>query len=116
MGSKRETAPLNGVASAYSGSAETFQAPRWRRGMRRSFELGDLVTLAPEFRYSIANASQGIDYGRYVGIVIQTYVNCEYMVVWTNHPLVATKFSTGLFNGDHLIKVENAEKALMSSK
>lgn len=116
MGSSRATDPLNARVSAYSGSNDTFQPPRWNRGIRRSFALGDLVTLAPEFRYSIATSTHGIDFGRYVGIVIQTYANREYMVTWTNHPLVVHKFTTGMFNGDHLIKVENADKALMGSK
>ena len=117
MGSKRAKAPLDAVVSAYSGSADTFSSPRWKRKVvSRSFELGDLVTLAPEFRYSIASSTGGVDFGRYVGIITQTYVNREYMVVWTSHPLVISRFTSGLFNGDHLTKVENAHKALMSHK
>lgn len=112
MGSKRAADPLRAVVGAYSGSADTFQPPRWTRGLSRRFELGDLVTLAPEFRYSITSGV-GVDFGRYLGIVIETYANREYMVIWTNHPLVVSRFKTGLFNGDHLILAENADKALM---
>ena len=115
MGSGRAADPQDARISAYSGSVDTFQAPRWTRGLRRSFELGDLVTLAPEFRYSIAKPI-GIDFGRYLGIVVEAYSNREYLVIWTNHPLVISKFKTGLFNGDHLLLVENADKALMGSK
>jgi hypothetical protein len=75
----------------------------------RVFEVGDLVTLAPDFRYSIAMIT--VDFGKYIGIVTQAYTNREYMVVWTSHPLTA--FSKGMFNGDHLIKVENVDDSLM---
>lgn len=75
----------------------------------RAFEVGDLVTLSPDFRYSITVAS--VDFGKYIGIVTQAYTNREYMVVWTSHPLTA--FSKGMFNGDHLIKVENVDGSLM---
>ncbi len=111
MGSKRETDPPVIGGHVYSGSIDTFKKPRWARGTRRSFELGDLVTLAPEFRFSIARTAP--DFGRYVGIVVETFANCEYLVVWTNHPLVISKFTKGLFNGDHLLLVEKADKALM---
>ena len=111
MGSSRATDPLNAIVGAYSGSVDTFQSPRWTRGLRRSFELGDLVTLAPEFRYSIAISQP--DFGRYVGIVVEAYANQEYMVAWTNQP-IAHGIKKGMFNGDHLLKVENADKALMN--
>ena len=106
MGSKRATDPLGEVA--LSGS-QNYQSA-WKTGLRREFIKGDLVTLAPEFRYSIAVARP--DFGRYVGIVVEAYANREYMVVWTNQPL-AMGHKKGMFNGDHLIKVENADKALM---
>ena len=113
MGSSRATDPLNARVTAYSGSADTFKPPRWARGLRRSFKLGDLVTLAPEFRYSIAIAQP--DFGRYVGIVIRAYANAEYMVGWPNQPIVYG-MKQGMFSGDHLLKVENADKILMGSK
>jgi len=106
MGSKRVVGPVT-----LSGSTDTFKPPRWARGLRREFTVGDLVTLAPEFRYSITMTA-GPDMGRYIGIVTQAYANREYMVVWTNHPMSIPQ-TQGLFNGDHLIKVENADKALM---
>ena len=116
MGSKRASDPLSTNISAYSGSADTFKEPKWKRShLARHFKLGDLVTLAPEFRYSITSPVTGLDFGRYVGIVIETFSNREYMVVWTIHPLVIGH-KKGMFNGDHLIKVENADKTLMGSK
>lgn len=116
MSGKRAPDSQRGV-DTFSGSMDTFQPPRWQRGIvARSFELGDLVTLAPEFRYSIANTQSGVDFGRYMGIIVEAYANREYMVVWTNHPLIISKFTRGMFNGDHLIKVENAHKVLMDSK
>jgi len=75
----------------------------------RAFEVGDLVTLSPDFRYSMTVTA--LDLGKYIGIVTQAYSNREYMVVWTNHPLTA--YSQGMFNGDHLIKVENVDGSLM---
>lgn len=75
----------------------------------RVFEVGDLVTLAPDFRYSIAMIN--VDLGKYIGIVTQAYTNREYMVVWTSHPLSA--LSEGMFNGDHLIRIENVDDSLM---
>jgi hypothetical protein len=79
------------------------------RVIKRVFEVGDLVTLSPDFRYSIARAT--VDFGRYIGIITKAFSNREYMVVWTNHPLHA--FNEGMFNGDHLIKVENVDDSLM---
>ena len=113
MGNKRALDPIGAIVEAYSGSADTFKPPRWARGLRRSFKLGDLVTLAPEFRYSIAISRP--DFGRYVGIIVEAYANHEYMVVWTNQPIVHG-VKKGMFTGDHLIKVENADKALMNVK
>ena len=98
MGSKF----TSGGISPVSGSSWT------RAGLRRRFNVGDLVTLAPEVRYSIAIAT--VDFGRYIGIITQAYSNREYFVVWTNHPMY--NISQGMFNGDHLIKVENADGSL----
>lgn len=107
MGSKRVTDPLDSYIGMYSGSIDTFKAPRWTTTTRREFARGDLVTLAPEFRYSITMSRHAPDTGRYVGIIVKAYANREYMVIWTNHPTAAGS-TTGMFNGDHLIKVENA--------
>ena len=80
--------------------------------LRRTFKVGDLVTLAPTFRYSITTTT--VDFGRYIGIVTHVYSNHEYMVIWTSHPLTAVRtFRQGMFAGDHLIKVENADISLM---
>lgn len=113
MGSKRVTDPLS--TGGVSGSIEVSETPRrWNsRTLMREFVKGDLVTLAPEFRYSIAISRP--DLGRYVGIVVEAYANGEYMVVWTNQPLVYGS-KKGMFNGDHLLKVENAPRALMGGK
>ena len=91
----------------YSGSIDTFKPPRWATTTRREFARGDLVTIAPEFRYSITMPRRAPDTGRYVGIIVKAYANRDYMVVWTNHPLAAGS-SSGMYNGDHLITVENA--------
>ena len=81
-------------------------------GIRRAFELGDLVTLSPNFRYSIAITE--VDFGRYIGIVTQAYSNYEYMVVWTSRPSHMSK--QGLFNGDHLVKLEYVDETLNHKK
>jgi len=118
MGDKREVDPLNTV-SEFSGSSKTFrsyregiedfQPPRWESGVGyRTFELGDLVTLSPEFRYSVAISRP--DFGRYIGIVVQAYANREYVVHWTTQPLINMP-ARSMFNGDHLILVEHAEKS-----
>jgi hypothetical protein len=120
MGDEREVDPLNTV-SEFSGSTNTFrsycdevekfQPPRWERGIAyRTFELGDLVTLSPEFRYAIAISRP--DFGRYIGIVVEAYANREYVVHWTAQPLINSP-ERSMFNGDHLILVEHAEKASM---
>tara|TARA_R110000772_G_scaffold182088_1_gene293355 strand:+ start:123 stop:467 length:345 start_codon:yes stop_codon:yes gene_type:complete len=106
MGKKREADPIDIGLHAYSGSIGTFKPARWTSGLRRSFALGDLVTLSPEFRFSIATVSP--DFGRYIGVIVEAYSNSEYMVIWTTHPLVVSKFKKGLFNGDHLLLLENA--------
>ena len=112
MGSKKAYTPLENVSG--SMAIEVPEPRSWKpSGIRRSFNLGDLETLAPEFRYSIAVSRP--DFGRYVGIVVEAYANREYMVVWTNQPLTyGTK--KGMFNGDHLLLVENADKKLMGAK
>lgn len=120
MGNKRAVDPL-GTVSVFSGSSDTFQPyssasgsfepARWTKGaICRVFRLGDLVTLAPEFRYSIAINRP--DFGRYVGIIVREYSNREYLVHWTNQPLI-NGIRQGMFNGDHLILIEHAQKGMM---
>ena len=108
MSGKRAADSQKGV-DTFSGSIKTFKPPRWNTGMRRSFEKGDLVTLAPEFRYSIATSTP--DWGRYIGIVVEAYANREYIVVWTTQPLVMGH-KQGMYNGDHLVKIEHAPDSL----
>ena len=120
MGNKRAAGPLNTVSvfsgsvntfHPYSNSSKSFEPPKWVNGaICRVFRLGDLVTLAPEFRYSIATNRP--DFGRYVGIIVREYSNREYLVHWTNQPLI-NGIEQGMFNGDHLILIEHAQKALM---
>lgn len=91
-----------GHSVALSGSID-MSGLSYDRGLRRKFSLGDLVTLSPNFRYSIAIAE--IDFGCYIGIVTEAYANYEYMVTWTKKPSTMAKI--GMFNGDDLIKLEN---------
>ncbi len=69
--------------------------------LRRTFVVGDLVTIAPDFR----NGALDFDFEKYIGIVVKIYEENEYIVRWTNSPS-STSYS-GMWNGDHLIKVEN---------
>ena len=97
---------------SYHGEISDFMPPRWVNEIAyRSFELGDLVTLSPEFRYSVAISRP--DFGRYIGIVVQAYSNREYVVHWTNQPDWASAAKKAMFSGDHLILVEQAEKSMM---
>ena len=111
--------------TAFSGSASTVSGinvvqlePRWVRGViAREFAVGDLVTLAPDYRYSALYAPIGYT-DRYVGIVTAAYANREYLVAWTSHPSFrATVPSTpghgGMYSGDHLLKIEFADRSLM---
>jgi len=69
--------------------------------IRRTFVVGDLVTIAPDFRNSILD----FDFEKYIGIVIRAHEDNEYVVRWTSSPVET--FYNGMWNGDHLIKVEN---------
>ena len=87
-------------------TTESFGSPGWARvrDLRRSFVVGDLVTLTPEFRARMP--VDDLDLGTYLGIVLEVYENYEYRVVWTRKPISA---SLGVsLNGDHLMAVENA--------
>ena len=107
--SGKGAADLQKGVDTFSGSINTFKPPRWNTGGRRSFEKGDLVTLAPEFRYSIATSTP--DWGTYIGIVVEAFANREYIVVWTTQPL-AIGHKQGMYNGDHLVKIEHASDSL----
>ena len=71
--------------------------------LRRVFVVGDLVTIAPDFRNSILD----FDFEKYIGIIVTAYEENEYAVYWTSSPL--SNYYKGMWNGDHLIKVENYE-------
>ena len=68
---------------------------------RRTFVVGDLVTIAPDFRNSILD----FDFEKYVGIITVAYDDNEYTVHWTSSPV--NNYYKGMWNGDHLVKVEN---------
>lgn len=70
---------------------------------RRTFVVGDLVTIAPDFRNSVMD----FDFEKYVGIVVSAYEDNEYTVHWTSSPV--NNYYKGMWNGDHLVKVENYE-------
>ena len=61
--------------------------------VRRTFVVGDLVTIAPYFRNTVLD----FDFEKYI-------------VYWTNSPV--NNYYKGMWNGDHLVKIENydAEK------
>jgi hypothetical protein len=71
--------------------------------IRRTFVVGDLVTIAPEFRNGIFD----FDFEKYIGIIVKIYEDNEYVVQWTNSP--HNLGYKGMWNGDHLIKIENYE-------
>jgi coproporphyrinogen III oxidase-like Fe-S oxidoreductase len=78
--------------------------------LRRTFSVGDLVTIAPEFRHNIAD----YDNTPYIGIVTKAHEENEYIIYWTNSP--QTNYYKGMWNGDHLIKVEEYELAKKNKK
>ena len=69
--------------------------------LRREFIIGDLVTIAPDFRNTITD----FDFEKYIGIVINIPEQNEYVVYWTNSPV--QNYYKGMWSGDHLIKVED---------
>ena len=71
--------------------------------LRRTFVVGDLVTIAPDFRNSVLD----FDFDKYIGIVVTTYEENEYAIYWTSSPV--NNYYKGMWNGDHLVKVENYE-------
>jgi len=76
----------------------------------RSFVIGDLVTIAPTFRNSITD----FDFEKYIGIIIKIFENNEYTVYWTSSPM--NNYQRGMWNGDHLVKIEEYEKSLRDKK
>jgi len=70
---------------------------------RRTFVVGDLVTIAPDFRNSVLD----FDFEKYVGIIVSAYDDNEYTVHWTSSPV--SNYYKGMWNGDHLVKVEHYE-------
>tara|TARA_R100001509_G_scaffold63438_1_gene34945 strand:- start:2868 stop:3140 length:273 start_codon:yes stop_codon:yes gene_type:complete len=68
---------------------------------RRSFVIGDLVTIAPDFRNTVLD----FDFERYIGIIIKTPDDNEYVVHWTNSPV--QNYYKGMWSGDHLVKIED---------
>ncbi len=68
---------------------------------RRTFVVGDLVTIAPDFRNTVLD----FDFERYIGIIVGTPEDNEYLVRWTNSP--TQNFYKGMWSGDHLVKVED---------
>ena len=73
---------------------------------KRTFVVGDLVTIAPDFRNTVLD----FDFERYIGIVINTPEDNEYIVYWTNSPV--NNYYKGMWSGDHLVRIEDysAEK------
>jgi len=78
--------------------------------VRRTFMVGDLVTIAPYFRNTVLD----FDFEKYIGIIISVPAKNEYIVYWTKSPV--NNYYKGMWNGDHLVKVENydAEKLKIS--
>ena len=72
--------------------------------LRRHFVVGDLVTIAPGFRNTIVD----FDFEKYMGIIVGTPEENEYVVHWTTSPSVTAY--RGMWNGDHLVRVEDCEK------
>ena len=68
---------------------------------RRTFVVGDLVTIAPDFRNTVLD----FDFERYIGIIVGAPEDNEYLVRWTNSH--TQNFYKGMWSGDHLVKVED---------
>ncbi len=79
--------------------------------IRRTFVVGDLVTIAPDFRNSVLD----FDFEKYIGIVLSIPEANEYVVYWTNSPI--NNYYKGMWSGDNLVKVENySDEKQKSSK
>ena len=73
--------------------------------IRRTFIVGDLVTIAPDFRNNIFD----FDFEKYIGIVVSIPEENEYVIYWTKSP--TPNHYRGMWNGDHLVKVEDYDCA-----
>ena len=79
--------------------------------IRRTFVVGDLVTISPDFRNSVLD----FDFEKYIGIVLSIPEANEYVVYWTNSPI--NNYYKGMSSGDNLVKVENySDEKQKSSK
>jgi len=71
--------------------------------IRRTFVVGDLVTIAPDFR----NTVMDFDFDKYIGVVLQIPEENEYIIYWTTSPI--NNYYKGMWSGDHLVRVEDYE-------
>lgn len=71
--------------------------------IRRTFVVGDLVTIAPDFRNTIMD----FDFDKYIGVVLQIPEENEYIIYWTTSPI--NNYYKGMWSGDHLVRVEDYE-------
>lgn len=84
---------------------------------KRDYVIGDLVTIAPEFRYDF-----DIHQRQYIGIIVETLEeNNEYVVHWTSSPTNRYDIDNpnqyrGLWNGAHLIKIEDYTDSIKSQR
>ena len=78
--------------------------------IRRTFAIGDLVTIAPTFRSSVLD----FDFEKYIGIIVSTPEENEYVVHWTSSPV--NNYYKGMWSGDHLVKVEDYDSEKERSK
>ena len=86
--------------------------------LRREFIVGDLVTIAPDFRHGVDDLGRNdFDFEKYLGIVIEKPEDGEYIIYWTQSP--SHNPYRGMWPGDHLVRVEDYEihrKSLHSPK
>jgi hypothetical protein len=78
--------------------------------LKREFTVGDLVTIAPEFREFRSEFRHGttkFNFEKYMGIVVENPEDGEYVVYWTQAPIRSPY--RGVWSGDHLVRVEDYE-------
>ena len=80
------------------------------KSLYRKFTVGDLVTIAPTFRNSISD----FDFEKYIGIIVNRLDGNEYTVYWKTSPI--NNYHRGMWSGDHLVKIEEYQKALRDKK